>query len=162
MEIWSGRANSGFEAEVYHKIYIFSPMCYYNNTLVSTPTHIQGGSMNNYDTYLPYIAVEEGQKRVLGNLQVYIRLLNKFELRSLVSNLIDSIGSGNYGEVIKQAHAIKGTASNLSLIALYEIMLEVEGCAKNGQELEIFVPALTAAMDETEKMIAALAAEVGK
>ena len=115
--------------------------------------------MNEYEQYLPYIAVVEGKKRMLGSLQVYIRLLKKFELRQVVTGLVESIEKKSHNEVIRQSHAVKGTASNLSLIALYDIINELEGYAKDGQDVGHFVAALQTTMEETEKNIAALVEE---
>jgi len=115
--------------------------------------------MDNYEQYIPYIAVAEGKKRVLGNLQIYIKLLKKFELRQVITNLIECIEKNSHNEVIRQSHMLKGTASNLSLIALYEILNEVEGHAKSGQEVGTFTAALRTTMEETEKSIAAFIEE---
>ena len=84
----------------------------------------------DYASLLPNINVEEGKARVMNNMALYLKLLAKFKGREYASNLIEAAKSENHTVVAQQAHAIRGTAANLSFPRLDGVASEIEALAK--------------------------------
>jgi HPt (histidine-containing phosphotransfer) domain-containing protein len=73
-----------------------------------------------------YINQQEGLGRVLNNVKLYIKLLNKFKTDTNCDELLKTLKEGDYEKAQIQAHTIKGIAANLSLSELFKQSLELE------------------------------------
>ena len=71
------------------------------------------------------IDVEDGKRRMMGNEGLYVRCLKMFYDQAGKSRLTELVGSGDYEEATKDAHALKGTTGNLSLTGLFEKYNEI-------------------------------------
>ncbi|MDR2536177.1 MAG: Hpt domain-containing protein [Treponema sp.] len=81
-----------------------------------------------------YVDQAEGLKRVMQNIKLYVKLLNKFKVdfNSKPDELIAAVEDNNYVQAQGIAHTLKGTAANLSLTELYKQSLDVETQIKSG------------------------------
>ncbi|MDR2482387.1 MAG: Hpt domain-containing protein [Treponema sp.] len=73
-----------------------------------------------------YIDWDDGLKRVMNNLKLYIRLLDKFKAGTNLNDLSAALAAGDYEKAQAAAHTVKGVAANLSLMELYKQALGVE------------------------------------
>jgi HPt (histidine-containing phosphotransfer) domain-containing protein len=75
-----------------------------------------------------YIDWNDGIKRVMNNVKLYTRLLEKFKTSAAANlgNLSAALDAGDFEKAQSEAHTIKGVAANLSLLALQEGALELE------------------------------------
>jgi HPt (histidine-containing phosphotransfer) domain-containing protein len=73
-----------------------------------------------------YVNAEEGMKRVMNNVKLYVKLLNKFKTDTNLEKLFDALDTRDYEKAQGEAHTIKGVAANLSLPELFKGALEVE------------------------------------
>ena len=87
----------------------------------------------DYVKLLPHINVEEGKNRVMNNMALYLKLLVKFKGREMAENLIEAAKNNNHAVVAQEAHAIRGTAANLSFPTLDKISSEIEALAKTNE-----------------------------
>lgn len=79
------------------------------------------------------VNVDEGVERLMGNASLYERMLFKFLDMMKKSTVNPDFDSDNYGDVIEVAHAIKGSAGNLSVTPIYEAYAEVVRLLRAGQ-----------------------------
>ncbi|MCL2372371.1 MAG: Hpt domain-containing protein [Defluviitaleaceae bacterium] len=114
----------------------------------------------NYDDYLPHIDVEEGMSRVLNNMALYLKLLNKFNPRQMTDLALEAIASGDKAAVIQSVHALRGTSGNLSLPALSTVTEHIEELAKRDMDYSHLVEMLENATDGLEKAIETLTANI--
>jgi HPt (histidine-containing phosphotransfer) domain-containing protein len=77
-----------------------------------------------------YVNFEEGSKRVMNNVQLYIRLLAKFKTETNLDDLSAAIAAGDYEKAQIAAHTIKGLSANLSLTELFEKARDLESQIK--------------------------------
>ena len=104
-----------------------------------------------------YIDVNDGVRRVMNNLKLYVKLLIKFKEGTKFDELEDSLASNNWEKAQSEAHAIKGVAANLSLPELFKQSLELETqikakAVKPGQ-LEIVIDTFNKTIVEADKVI---------
>jgi HPt (histidine-containing phosphotransfer) domain-containing protein len=80
-----------------------------------------------------YVDTNEGLKRVLQNVKLYLKLLNKFKVdfSSKPDDIIAALAAGHNEEAQVLVHTLKGTASNLALTELYNKTVELELQIKN-------------------------------
>ena len=81
--------------------------------------------------YLPYVDVKLGL-RVAGDMELYCMLLNLFLDEAISEELIRSMHQRNVESVAQYAHKLKGTATNLGLVKIFEISAKIEVEAMNG------------------------------
>ncbi len=82
------------------------------------------------------VNVEEGLKRLNKNEKLYIRLLGSFT-KTITERYVDpNFDSSDYEEVKENAHAIKGTAGNLSITPIYEAYSEIMDLLRAGKPEE--------------------------
>ena len=105
------------------------------------------------DTYLPHIDIAEGKKRVMGNLKLYVALLNKFNLREMHDELQAAMAGTDFKRVTARAHALRGAAGNMSLPTLHSIAGEIEGLAKQGQSSAHLLAKLNGTVNAVEENI---------
>jgi HPt (histidine-containing phosphotransfer) domain-containing protein len=105
-----------------------------------------------------YLNEEEGKKRVMNNVKLYIRLLTKFKADTNPDELNAAVGAQDWEKAQAAAHTIKGIAANLSLTELYKQSLDVEtqikGKALKDESLESFKNCFAATLAEIDKVIA--------
>ena len=71
------------------------------------------------------VDIDGGLKRLNGNEKLYTRLFGTFA-KTLKANAVDvDFDSADLTPVIEKAHAIKGTAGNMSITPLYESYSEI-------------------------------------
>ena len=73
-----------------------------------------------------YIDWNDGIKRVMNNVKLYTRLLDKFKTGTNLNDLAAALGAQDYEKAQAAAHTVKGVAANLSLMELYKQALGVE------------------------------------
>lgn len=82
------------------------------------------------------VDVDDGLKRIMGNEKLYKRLLGSF-VKMIKTQAVDPEFDGaDCTEAIEKAHAIKGTAGNLSLTPIYEAYSEILNLLRSGQPEE--------------------------
>jgi HPt (histidine-containing phosphotransfer) domain-containing protein len=78
-----------------------------------------------------YIDAEAGLKRVMGNTNLYVKLLHKFKEDPNMEALLEAVRGADYEKAQGLAHTLKGIAANLSFTELYKQSLEFETQIKN-------------------------------
>jgi HPt (histidine-containing phosphotransfer) domain-containing protein len=105
-----------------------------------------------------YVNVEEGSKRVMNNLKLYVKLLNKFKEDQCFDQINDALDKGEVENAQSSVHTLKGLAANLSLTELYKQSIELEAQIKNGNmnpdTLTVFRDAYSQTLVEADKVIA--------
>jgi len=100
-----------------------------------------------------YIDVEDGLKRVGGNMGLYKKLLQRFIDGKYFDALSDQISSGNSEEAVHAAHTLKGVAANLSLVKVNQLSASIEQQLKNGQDCSENMAELKEAVNNTVEAI---------
>ncbi|MCL2765142.1 MAG: Hpt domain-containing protein [Treponema sp.] len=104
-----------------------------------------------------YVNVEEGSKRVMNNIKLYVKLLAKFKLDSTCKEVEDALAEGNMEKAQNAAHTLKGLTANLSLSELYKQCLELETQIKNGsvqeEQLEIVKNVYEMTLTEVDRIL---------
>ena len=107
---------------------------------------------------LVYINEEEGKKRVMNNVKLYTKLLNKFKTETNLDSIITSVENQDWENAQAAAHTIKGIAANLSLTELFNQSLDVEtqfkGKALKPESLESLKNCFSETIAAVEKVIA--------
>ena len=70
------------------------------------------------------INFEDGTKRLMGNRQLFTRLLGKFNGRQYFEAFRDAVGQEDYEAADKAIHALKGIAANLSMERLADVIVQ--------------------------------------
>ena len=110
----------------------------------------------DYEKYLPHIDVNDGKARIMNNMALYMTLLKKFKGRQMTDDLLAASKEGDYAAVVQFAHALRGTASNLSFPALAEVTSEIEALAKASQDCSHLTERLDVTVRDLENAIAEL------
>ncbi len=110
---------------------------------------------------IDYIDIEEGLKRVLGNKNLYIKLLKKFKDETDLTGLVDAISNNDLSVAREKAHTIKGIAANLSLKKLFLETQELESRIKEGIADQVMMESLKNTFGETIKKIEKVIEENG-
>ena len=113
----------------------------------------------NYDDYLPYIDVEDGMSRVL-NIDLYLKLLGKFNPRQMANAVLAAIEAGDKAVVVQTVHAMRGIAGNLSLPALQTVTEQIEELAKKDMDYSHLADNFNSIVDESVLAIDKLIASV--
>ncbi len=79
------------------------------------------------------VDVEEGRDRLMGNTALYERMLTKFAAMLNETPVTDDFNNDNCPEVIRNIHALKGAAGNLSIQPLYESYTEIVNLLRAGE-----------------------------
>ena len=104
------------------------------------------------------INVEEVMGRVMNNKKLFLRLLGSFKGRKMAEDIKTAVENGNFEEIKKAAHALRGVSLNLGMNALADIAANIENKAANQENAADDLPALFDCIDELEKEIATLTA----
>lgn len=82
------------------------------------------------------VDIDDGLKRLNGNEKLYTRLLGTF-IKTFDANIVSpDFDADDCTEAIEKAHAIKGTAGNLSLTPIYESYSEILALLRTGKPEE--------------------------
>lgn len=82
------------------------------------------------------VDIDGGLRRIMGNEKLYTKLLGRF-VEMANSNVIPpDFDASDCTEAIEKAHAIKGTAGNLSITPLYEAYNEILTLLRTGRPEE--------------------------
>jgi HPt (histidine-containing phosphotransfer) domain-containing protein len=98
-----------------------------------------------------YINFDEGIKRVVNNITLYIRLLGKFKADTSLAELETHLSAGDLEKAQVSAHTLKGLAANLSLTELFERTRDLESQIKAGAPGEGALDTVKSAYGETIK-----------
>lgn len=82
------------------------------------------------------VDVDDGLKRIMGNEKLYRKLLGSFVRMIRAQALPVDFDTTDCTDAIERAHAIKGTAGNLSLTPIYESYSEILNLLRSGKPEE--------------------------
>jgi len=87
---------------------------------------------------LPGIDIAAGLKRLLGNRELYHKLLRHFyrDYQDVSKKINEALQKGDFKSARYLVHTIKGTAGNLSIDNLYKASQALEIALKAGDEIE--------------------------
>ena len=80
--------------------------------------------------YLPFIDIADGLARIRGNKKLYGILLKSFKANPMFPQAKAAVLAQDLKTAQLQMHSLKGTAGNLSLKRLFELVVPVEGVLK--------------------------------
>lgn len=101
------------------------------------------------------VDIDEGLKRLGGNEALYTKLLGSF-LKTMEKNFVSSdFDAADCTEAIEKAHAVKGTAGNLSITPLYESYTEILKLLRGGEPEEARA-LLEKILPEQEKIVSCI------
>ncbi|MBF0437690.1 MAG: response regulator [Magnetococcales bacterium] len=100
------------------------------------PESVDHGTDFQLPADLPGIQVAAALQRVKGNKELLAKLIVHFgdSASGVISQIRDKIQLGERESAAKMAHTIKGIAGNISAVALYESVLELESALKRGED----------------------------
>jgi HPt (histidine-containing phosphotransfer) domain-containing protein len=105
-----------------------------------------------------YVNFEEGSKRVMNNVKLYVKLLTKFKLDTKLENLEAALAAGDMEKAQTEAHTIKGIAANLSLTELFNQSLaletQIKAKAPESAQMETVKTVFAQTLQEVDKVIA--------
>ncbi|MCL2759072.1 MAG: Hpt domain-containing protein [Treponema sp.] len=105
-----------------------------------------------------YVNIEDGTKRVMNNIKLYIKLLIKFKDDPNMCGIEAALAEGDMEKAQIAAHTVKGLTANLSLTELYKQCLELESQIKarslNPDQLGIVKGVYSKTIEEIEKVVA--------
>ncbi|MDR3342347.1 MAG: Hpt domain-containing protein [Treponema sp.] len=105
------------------------------------------------DAGVIYVNQAEGLQRVMNNMKLYVKLLKKFKTDMNLNELITMVRVEDYENAQIQAHTIKGTAANLSLIELFKQTRALEEQIQNKAIEDEALETLQACYHETIRSI---------
>jgi HPt (histidine-containing phosphotransfer) domain-containing protein len=108
-----------------------------------------------------YVNAEEGQKRVMNNAKLYVKLLTKFKEGTKLDNLFSFAAAQDWEKAQVEAHTVKGVAANLSLTELFNQSLDVETQIKAKGVTSESLDSLKNCFEETIKEIDKVIAQNG-
>ncbi|MDR0322561.1 MAG: Hpt domain-containing protein [Treponema sp.] len=79
-----------------------------------------------------YVNVEDGSKRVMNNIKLYVKLLAKFKDDQSLPAIETAIAEESIEKAQPLVHTLKGLSANLSLTELFNQTLELETQMKAG------------------------------
>ena len=96
-----------------------------------------------------YIDIEDAKQRLLGNMGLVVKMLQKFVDKPNLSELADAIEKSDYNTAALVAHTIKGVAANLSFKDLYNKAQLLETSLKEGQMDEALYSQVKDSLEKT-------------
>lgn len=111
-----------------------------------------------YQTLLPFLDVEDGMSHVMNNKILYLKLLKKFDINALVSDL----KSEDKDVSLRAAHSIKGASANLGMKKLSALAFAAETAAKENQNIDLLITQIETAAAHTLDAVAALEREINE
>jgi len=105
-----------------------------------------------------YVDVNEGSKRVMNNVKLYVKLITKFKDDQNILQIEAALSAGEMEKAQNITHTLKGLTANLSLSELYKQCLELESQLKAGSfnpdHLERVKNAYSLTITEIDKVVA--------
>lgn len=85
-------------------------------------------------TVVPGVDWESGVKRLMGNEQLYRKLLAKFAASygDTAGRIREALTAGDRQMAHNELHTLKGVTANLSLVPLADLVLAAEQAVKHG------------------------------
>ncbi len=85
-------------------------------------------------TVIPGVDWESGVKRLMGNEQLYRKLLAKFAASygDAVGRIREALNAGDRQTAHNELHTLKGVTANLSLAPLADLVVAAEQAVKHG------------------------------
>ena len=111
---------------------------------------------NEYEQYLPEIDVAVGLTRVMKNMNLYVKLLKKFDPYKMIDQLVVLLKDKDYERAIQITHAMRGTAANLSFDIVRNLANEIELLCKEKKDPMHLIEPLKTAVDELNDKMALL------
>lgn len=112
--------------------------------------------LTDYNEYLPAIDVADGLRRLMNNKKIYFNLLKRFDGRELTNDLINNMKDGDFPNIKKNAHTLKGVAANLALAELRNLAIDIEARAKAEEDCSDMTDALDEAVNAANRSIRTL------
>lgn len=78
----------------------------------------------------------DAMKRFLNSKALYEKCIKKYWESADYDNLLKAARKGDYAELLRYAHTLKGASANLSLIPLYEEYTRMVDCLRAGENSE--------------------------
>ncbi|MCL2616572.1 MAG: Hpt domain-containing protein [Defluviitaleaceae bacterium] len=94
--------------------------------------------------------------RLGGRMEMYKRLLKKYYDADYIAPIEEKIAQGDTAGAVNAAHAIKGVAANLSLIALSSAAHNLEQALINGEDHTGYKQAILSVTEQTREEVAKL------
>lgn len=108
----------------------------------------------DYSSFLPDIDIEDGKRRVMGNMSLYLRLLGRFDGTKMAGAIADAMEAQDEKALASAAHALKGTTANLSFPVVLKVVGQIDALAKEGKDCTHLKQVL---LDATDALNAAIA-----
>jgi HPt (histidine-containing phosphotransfer) domain-containing protein len=108
-----------------------------------------------------FVNFEEGSKRVMSNVKLYVKLLTKFKTETKLDDLSAALTAGDYEKAQVAAHTIKGLSANLSLTELFEKTRDLESQIKEKSVPDGAFDIVKTAFEDTVKEVDKVIAEHG-
>ena len=88
---------------------------------------------------LPGIDTEDGVARLGGNVDSYLKLLNKFadNQADAVDRIRKEHQAGNPEEAVRAAHTLKGVSGSIGASELYDVAMHLESTLKEGEDVHL-------------------------
>jgi HPt (histidine-containing phosphotransfer) domain-containing protein len=106
---------------------------------------------------LEYINFDEGIKRVMNNVKLYVKLITKFKADTNLDELLAPLAAEDYEKAQTAAHTLKGVSANLSLTELFKQTLELETQVKarnvNPSQIDKVKTVFSETIKEIDKVI---------
>jgi HPt (histidine-containing phosphotransfer) domain-containing protein len=112
----------------------------------------------DYSIYMPHVNAEDGIKRLMGNKDLYKRLIGKFDARKMADDICNCLEKGDCENAASLCHAMRGTAANLAFPHIITIVSEVENKAKAGIPATDLIPTFRSATADLAQAIEKFAA----
>jgi len=71
------------------------------------------------------IDYEDTMRRFMGNIDMYLKFLNKLPADDNMSRLGEAVSAGDLDRAFEAAHTLKGVSGNLGLKPLYEAVSQI-------------------------------------
>ena len=103
------------------------------------------------------VDINEGAQRLCGNKKLYIKMLIKFchDNEQLILQIEQAIKAKEYDVSLNLLHSLKGTSGNLSIISVYNSVVELETKIKQGISYD-YVKLFDNIADNFKKVLAAV------
>jgi len=92
--------------------------------------------------------VETTIKRFMGNEELYIKFLMKFQNDKNYANIQEHLAAKQYEAAFNDAHTLKGVSANLGLNSVYECVSKLVELLRGKQPEEIDVEEVNRVKDE--------------
>ena len=81
-----------------------------------------------------YVNIGDALGRLGGNMGLYKMLLKRFDGFEYISEIEESLSSGDREKAVRAAHSLKGVSANLSFEVLRVLAADLESLLTNGDD----------------------------